>query len=416
VGCADVPNVARAVALTDDRTEHGSAPSSATGCNGATSPEARRPGRTVVVIGVRPKSLLDFRGRLIEDMLAAGHRVFACAPGEDALVAEALQTMGAVYCPIQLDEVGLNPIADLRSIVELVMLFRRLAPDVVLTYTMKPLIYGGLAARVAGVPDVFPLVSGLGYTFIDGAGSRRLVLRRVMPVLMRHGLGHSRVIFVHNPDDKAELIRRGIAGSKQEIITLAGSGIDLEEFSVTPVTCQAPIFLLMARLTRDKGIVEYVEAARHVKARYPQTRFWLLGRFSRHPSALTRAEVNAWHEEGAIEYLGGADDVRPFLRACTTFVLPSYREGTPRSSLEAMATGRSIITTDVPGCRETVVVGENGFLVAVRDPAALAAAMEQFILSPELAVPMGRRSRQIAEERFDVRKVNHVMLEAMGLI
>jgi glycosyltransferase involved in cell wall biosynthesis len=168
-------------------------------------------------------------------------------------------------------------------------------------------------------------------------------------------------------------------------------------------------------LLRDKGIVEYAEAARRLKPRYPTARFQLVGPHDANPSAISRQQLEAWRSEGIIEYSGATDDVRSFLAGAGVFVLPSYREGTPMSVLEAMATGRPIVTTDVPGCRETVVPGENGFLVPAKDVAALAAAMERFIVAPELIPKMGRRSREIAVEKFDVRAVNAVILKTLGL-
>jgi glycosyltransferase involved in cell wall biosynthesis len=181
------------------------------------------------------------------------------------------------------------------------------------------------------------------------------------------------------------------------------------------VTPEPPTFLLIARLLRDKGIVEYVEAAKRLRAGHPNARFRLLGPMDPNPAGLSADVLERWRAEGAIEYLGEAADVRPHLRACTVYVLPSYREGMPRTVLEAMAVGRAIVTTDAPGCRETVVEGENGFLVPPRDVGALADAMRRFIVEPGLAIAMGQRSRAIALQRFDVHRVNAVMLEAMGL-
>jgi glycosyltransferase involved in cell wall biosynthesis len=212
-----------------------------------------------------------------------------------------------------------------------------------------------------------------------------------------------------------------------------GSGVDLDHYADDPLTAaSAPesiVFLLIARLLRDKGIVEYVDAARRLKGRYPGARFQLVGFFDVNPAALTRQEVDAWVREGVIEFAGETTDVRPFLRNCDVYVLPSYREGTPRTVLEAMATGRPVITTDAPGCRETVAIpgdrparsasgvleGLNGFLVPVRNSAALAEAMERFIVAPDLIATMGRYGRDYAEQRYDVHRVNDVVLSGMNL-
>jgi glycosyltransferase involved in cell wall biosynthesis len=200
------------------------------------------------------------------------------------------------------------------------------------------------------------------------------------------------------------------------VVQVGGSGVDLARFASAPLPPGPPTFLLIARLLRDKGVVEYVEAARRVRKRRPDARFQLLGPLDPNPAAISRAELEAWVAEGAIEYLGETRDVRPYLAKATVYVLPSYyREGLPRSIVEAMAMGRPIITTDAPGCRETTVDGQNGYLVPSRDSAALAAAAMRFADDPALAHAMGRRSRQIAEARFDVNRINAALLAAMRL-
>jgi glycosyltransferase involved in cell wall biosynthesis len=223
-------------------------------------------------------------------------------------------------------------------------------------------------------------------------------------------------VIVFNPDDGNELKTRGIVRPGQPMIEVAGSGIDLSYYAKAPLPSGPPVFLLIARLLRQKGLLEYVEAARRLRAKHPGVRVQLLGPLDPNPSGIARAELDAWVREGAIEYLGETRDVRPYLAASIVYVLPSYyREGIPRTVLEAMATGRAIITTDAPGCRETVTPGENGFLVPVRDPAALASAMERFVIDRSLAARMGSQSREMAEARFDVHRVNQTLLMTMGL-
>ena len=193
-----------------------------------------------------------------------------------------------------------------------------------------------------------------------------------------------------------------------------GSGIDLAEYAVAPVPA-APRFLLIARLLGDKGVREYAEAARRLRRQHPQARFSLVGWIDDSPDAIAQRELDGWVAEGALEFLGRLADVRPAIAAASVYVLPSYHEGTPRTVLEAMAMGRAIITTDAPGCRETVMEGNNGLLIPVRSVPALVEAMERFIAEPGLAERMGRRSRQVAEAKYDVRKVNAVMLREMGI-
>ncbi|MGH6915423.1 MAG: glycosyltransferase family 4 protein, partial [Geminicoccales bacterium] len=234
--------------------------------------------------------------------------------------------------------------------------------------------------------------------------------------LYRASLACCRSVFFQNQDDLDEFRRLGIVSERQELIRVDGSGVDTDYYGFARPQPEPPTFLLIARLLRDKGIVEYAEAARRLRAQYPQARFQLLGPVDDNPSAVAAAELDRWRAEGAIDYLGAADDVRPYLRASSVYVLPSYREGMPRTVLEAMSTGRAIITTDTPGCRETVVPGANGYLVPVRDADALAVAMRRFITRPDLAIAMGAQSREIALQRFDVRRVNAVMLKAMELL
>jgi glycosyltransferase involved in cell wall biosynthesis len=263
---------------------------------------------------------------------------------------------------------------------------------------------------------MFAMISGLGYAFGEGGGLARALMRRLVGTLYRASLRHADGVFFQNPDDLADFQRLAIIGDRHKAIRVNGSGVDLGHYRSSPPRLEPPTFLLIARLLKDKGIYEFVEAARRLRARHPRARFCLIGPLDPNPAAISARDLESWRAEGAIEYLGEAADVRPHLAETTAYVLPSiYREGIPRTLLEAMSTGRALITTDTPGCRETVRPGENGFLVPPGDAAALAEAIERFIARPDLAVSFGRRSRALAEELFDVRKVNAVMLEAMGL-
>jgi glycosyltransferase involved in cell wall biosynthesis len=369
----------------------------------------------VVVLSSYAPSLINFRGQLIEDIVQAGHSVVACAPGSHPETAAALAQRGAGYLSAPIRRTGLNPILDAWSIARLTGILRRLRPELVFSYTPKPVIYGSIAARMAKVPRVFAMITGLGYAFTEGRQVGRCVLRQITTRLYRASLSSAAGIFFQNPDDMAEFQRLAIVSERHNLIRVNGSGVDVSHFSFSPPRIEQPSFLLIARLLRDKGIVEYVEAARLLRARYPAARFRLVGATDSNPAAIALSELERWRAEGVVEYLGEAADVRGHLADSMVYVLPSYREGTPRTVLEAMASGRAIVTTDAPGCRETVAPGENGFLVPVGDAAALADAMERFILRPELALAMGARSRELAEQKYDVRRVNAVMLAAMGL-
>lgn len=370
----------------------------------------------VVVIASLAYSLTNFRLRLIEGMVRAGHEVIAIAPEHDAEVERTLCDIGVPLLQVPMARTGLNPFADLRTLLSLWRRFRELRPDVILPYTVKPVIYGCLAGRLAGVPHRFALITGLGHIFTgDDPSLVMKLVRALTTALFRTALRGAKAVFVYNRTDADQIIDADVVGNPSVVQLIPGSGVDLDHFASSPPPTAPVTFLLIARLLRDKGILDYVEAARRVRQRHGDVRFQLLGPFDDHPSGISREDVREWEGEGAIEYLGQTDDVRPYLSGCTVFVLPSYREGLPRTVLEAMATGRATITTDAPGCRETVIDGETGYLVPVRDGPKLAEAMCRFIGDPELAVRMGRRAHELAAERFDVRKINALLMRHMRL-
>lgn len=370
----------------------------------------------VVVIASLAYSLINFRGALLAAMVANGHDVVACAPDDDPNVRRSLKDIGVCYRRISMDRTGINPARDLLTLAELIRLFRQEEPDIILAYTQKPIIYAGLAARIARRGRFFPMVSGLGHAFTDDGRSHRSWLLAVVSFLFSIGIRRAETVFVFNGDDAAEMTRHGILRPDHLVVQVSGSGVDTTRFPFRPVPNGPPIFLLIARLLRDKGLVEFVAAARQVRAQHPGARFQLLGPPDCNPTGIAPAQLQAWIDEDGIEYLGQTPDVAPYLAAASVFVLPTYyREGLPRTILEAMATGRPIITTDSPGCRETVVQGWNGFLVPMRDAEALAAAMMEFVKNPELAAQLGRRSRMLAEGNYQVNAVNAVLLRSMGL-
>lgn len=368
----------------------------------------------ILVVASYPESILKFRGPLLEAMVAAGWDVHVAAPATDTTPAlrEALVSNGIRLHCIPLSRTGTNPIADIRLVFALRGLMRELRPAVVLPYTIKPVIYGTIAAWMAGVPRRFALVTGLGYAF---TGNRQGIVKRLVSGLYRFALGRTHKVFFQNPDDERLFRELGIAPAGIPSVVVNGSGVDVAAFPVTPLLGSPPVFLLIGRLLGDKGVREFAEAARQVKAMHPEVRFHAVGWIDSNPDAIAQSELDAWVADGTLEFLGKLDDVRPAIAACSVYVLPSYREGTPRTVLEAMAMGRPIITTDAPGCRETVIDGDNGFLVPVQSVDALVNAMLKFIEDPALAPRMGQRSRQIAEDKYDVHKVNAVMLREMGI-
>lgn len=376
-----------------------------------------QPIRSVALISSSAFSLSNFRGPLIQALVSRGVRVYALAPDFDQTTRASVEQLGAVPVDFSLDRTGIRPLRDALDTFRLVTLLRRLKPDATLAYFIKPVIYGSLAAALAGVRRRFALVAGLGYVFTaDGTGDgfKRRLLKAAALFLYRAAFRVCEAVFLQNQDDVDELVGRRVL-PLDKVVLLSGSGVDLDRLSPTPPLQSPPTFLLMARLLREKGIVEFVEAARTLKRDYPEARFLLLGGSDSNPGRIDEALVQAWVEEGAIEWLGHVADVRPWIAASSVFVLPSYREGKPRSTQEAMAMGRAVVTTDAPGCRDTVEEGVNGYLVPVRDSAALAEAMRTFIMNPSLMISMGLKSRRMAEQRFDVRAVNRTILAEMSL-
>lgn len=372
----------------------------------------------VLVLASLAYSLVNFRGPLLRQMVAEGHEVIACAPDEDRETIAQLTAMGVRFRTMPMDRTGTNPVRDLATLLAMIQIVRAEAPDVILAYTQKPIVYGGIAARLAGGrARFFAMVSGLGHVYSDDhtASWGGAMLRGVTSLLYRFAIMRAAGIFVFNTDDADKMREHGIAGRDRRIVQVPGSGIDTVEFAHVPIPDGPPVFLLVARLMRNKGIVEFIEAAAAVRIEHPGARFQILGRPEPGPAGFATEEIAVWRERG-IEYLGATRDVRPCLARSSVFVLPTYyREGLPRTILEAMATGRPIITTDMPGCRETVVPGENGLLVPARDIPALARAMAQLAADPVRVRSMGAHSRQLAQQHFRVDKVNEQLLSEMGL-
>ncbi len=368
----------------------------------------------IAIVGGWADSLIRFRGPLIAAMMRAGHRVTACAPDAPPDVRAALVELGATYRHVSLRRASLTPLVDLQTLLTLRRLFRQIRPDKVLCYTIKPVIYGSLAARWARVPESFSMITGLGYAFSPSGETARFV-SFLARNLYRVSLATNRKVFFQNPDDLERFRREGIIRRDDQPILINGSGVDLEHFRPVPLSKQ-PVFLMIARLLKAKGVREYVEAARRVKQRHPEASFRLVGWIDAVPDAISAADLRAWIAEGVIQHVGRIQDVRPELERALVYVLPSYAEGTPRTVLEAMAMGRPIITTDAPGCRETVRPDQNGWLVPARNVDALVETMLAALADRPRLERMGRRSREIAEEKYDVHKVNAVILSAMRLM
>ncbi len=369
----------------------------------------------VLMLGAFAPSLTGFRGPLIRELVRRGWRVTAAAPDMDDATRRALQAMGAEVATAPLSRTGMNPLAELGGLVGLRRLFRRVRPDVILPYTSKPVIWGALAAARLGSrrPRVVAMITGLGYAFTPPArpSLRHATAAVAARVLYRMALRRTDRVLFQNPDDLALFTSLGLLPASTPAEVTAGSGVDLEVFAPAPLP-PAPVFLMVSRLLGAKGVREYASAAVRLKARHPGAVFRLAGWIDPGPDAVAPEEVDRWIA-GGVDYLGRLDDVRPALAEASVFVLPSWREGASRSVLEAMAMNRPVVTTDAPGCRETVTDGVNGRLVPVRDVDALAGAMEAFILDPSLAPRMGVESLWMARERYDVRLVNAQVIAAL---
>ena len=368
--------------------------------------------RIVIVASYAP-SLIIFRGCLLKALVGGGHEVFACAPRATPTVVNKLKEMRVEHRNLPLHRAGTNPFCDGVTIGALALSFRRLRPDLILAYTAKPVIYAAIASRIAFRTRVYGMVTGLGYAF-GGESDRQRFIGRLVRKMYKVALKNMAGVFFQKQDDRDIFLQKGLVPSGVPVTVVNGSGVDIDHYCPVPMP-QEPVFLLIARLLTDKGIREYVEAARRVKVSFPEARFQLAGWLDSNPMSIRPQELDGWQKEGVIEYLGSLEDVRPALTSARFYVLPSYREGTPRTVLEAMAMGRPVITTDAPGCRETVIDGENGFLVPVKNVELLKEAMEKLLRNPKLAEQMGQAGLRMAREKYDVHKVNAVILEAMGL-
>ena len=363
--------------------------------------------KTVIVSSNTCWSLYNFRAALIRALVERGDRVIALAPRDR--YRDRLASLGCNVQHLELDNKGNNPWRDGRTLLAYFSTYRRIRPAVALHFTIKPVLYGAIAARSLGIPCV-STITGLGTAFIH-----HTPLTRLIEFLYRFSQSWPSRIFLQNSDDLRLFQQRRLANPVRTE-RLPGSGIDLARFAPVPFprNC-APIFLLSGRLIWHKGVREFVEAARRVKSRRENVRFQLLGPLGvANRTAISTNELQHWVQEGVIEYLGETDDVRPRITAAHCVVLPSYREGLPRALMEAAAMGRPIITADSPGCREVVDDGESGYLCKPRDVGSLAEAMERILNLPESALRnMGLHGRAKMVNEFDERSVVERYLSAI---
>lgn len=367
----------------------------------------------IAIVSSYGNSLLNFRGPLIKDLVKSGKKVYAFAPDYTAELKSSILNLGAYPIDYYLSRSGLNPLGDIKTIISLLKSFRSIQPDIIFTYTHKPNIYGTIAGLLARVPRCHVEITGLGYFFIRPENDRNLkrsFIKFILQVLYYITLKFVDTVFFLNQDDQKEFVDFGIVPLKKCQLVPA-TGLDLNEWPEFPPVIRPTTFIYVGRLLREKGVVEYIKAAKIIKAKHPEAVFIMLGSFDNNPGSLTPEDIKRLNFSDIIVWPGDVKDVRPWLAKSSVFVLPSYREGVPRSTQEAMATGRPIITTDAPGCRLTVKPGLNGFLVPICDVNSLTEAMERFISNPDMIPRMGKESRKLAELLFDANKNNKAIID-----
>ena len=374
----------------------------------------------IALIGTIASSLYGFRADLITALLKQGHTVYAFTSDYTQAELSKIKALGAVPVTYNLNRGGLNPLSDIKATYLLSKKIKEIAPDLVFSYFAKPVIFGTLAAKIAKVPRVIGMLEGLGYAFTEQPeelNKKTKLIKSIQIFLYKIALPQLDTIIFLNPDDPKDLLDEYQIKVKQVEI-LGGIGLNLKDYSYqSAANTQDPIkFLFIGRMLKEKGIHDFIAAAKVVKQIYPDVQFTVLGAIdSSNPGALQQSELDELISLNVINYPGHVDNVKDWIVGSHVFVLPSYREGVPRSTQEAMAIGRAVITTDVPGCRETVVDGVNGFLVEKWNPQVLAEKMIYFIEHPDQIAIMGHESYKIAQEKFDADKVNKRLINMLGL-
>ena len=366
--------------------------------------------KKIAIIVNEVSTLLHFRKDLVLDLVKEGYEVFCLAEGYEPSTKEIIVSWGAKPVEHNLKRSNLNPLADIVEVFKLRKALKEIAPDIVLTCFVKPVIFASLAAKLAGIRKRVGMIEGLGYAFTPSTekkGLKAKIIKFLQIQLYKIALPTLDKVLFLNPDDQRDLlIENNIKVKSTEI--LGGIGVNLDYYRYFEPKIKSDVsFIFLGRLLREKGIFEFLEAAKVVKKEKPNTQFLVLGQIDKqNPTAMSEEKLQEYIDANIIEYLGYVKNVPDYIEKVDVFVLPSYREGVPKSTQEAMAMGKVILTTDVPGCRETVVDGVNGFLVPLFSAEKLAEKMLELINKPILVRSMGIESRRIAEEKFDVRKVN----------
>lgn len=363
-----------------------------------------------ILVSPKNRTAYNFRGDLIKKIISCGYEVVVTGPNQDNV--EKIKELGARFVEIQMNKNGVNPLHDVKYLLALKKLFKEEKPDVILGYTSKPVIYGSMAGYLAKVPLRVAMVTGAGYAFIAKTAKAK-VIKLIMSVLYKIGFMCANTVVFQNTDDKEQFVKEHLVKDKKCKI-VNGSGVNMEKFQKVPYPEQTTFFML-SRVMYSKGIREYLKACEIVKEKYPNVRCMLLGACEGIQDSLSQKDLDKYIQNGIIEHFGETDTVADYYKQCSVYVLPSYREGTPRTVLEAMSMGRAIITTDAPGCRETVINGETGYLVPVGDAEAVAEKMIKFVEQPELIEKMGQQSLKYCKNKFEVNKINKDMCEYLKI-
>ena len=371
--------------------------------------------KRVIIVTNSSSNLLNFRGELIKKLVDKNYEVLVITPKKDfsSDFKNNVLKLGAKTSTIPMDRAGLNPFTDLITYRAIKSSFKKFKPDIVLAYTSKPIIYCGLAIGKNPKINFFPNLTGLGYGFTQKFELKRKIINLILVNLYKLSLKYSTAVIFQNPDDEYLFASLKLT-KKIKTFVVNGSGVDLKFYSPSSLP-SIPVFLMLSRLVADKGVIEYCEAAKEIRTKFPNVVFQLAGSFDQNPSSLKYDQLKKYIDNKDIEYLGKVNDVRSLLNKCKYYVLPSYREGTPRSILEAMSVGRPIITTNTPGCKETVIDEVNGLLVPIKDVKSLVIAIKKMLEFDSNKVrTMAEESIKLAKEKYDVRKVNQNIIDIIN--
>lgn len=363
-----------------------------------------------ILISPKNRTAYNFRGDLVKKIIESGYEVVVTGPNMDNV--DKIEALGARFVEVPMNKNTLNPLKDLKYMNDLRKVFKDEKPDAILGYTSKPVIYGSIAGRLAKVPHKVAMVTGAGYAF--NAKTRKAnLIKQVMRILYKVAFKCADVVIFQNADDKNTYVSEGIL-KDERCNVVDGSGVNMERFPLVPYPEKLTFFML-ARVMYSKGIREYLEACTIIKEKYPEVRCMLLGACENIHDSYSKEDLQPYVDKGIIEHFGETDTVADFYKQCSVFVLPSYGEGVPRTVLEAMSMGRAVITTDAPGCKETVIEGENGFIVPMKDGKALAEKMMEFVKNPEYVEKMGKASNEYCRRRFEVNKINKEMCQYLNI-